>query len=369
VSSRDRPPFRADHVGSLLRPRELLRARDDLAEGLISGEALREVEDRAIRRAVRMQEDLGLRSATDGELRRSSWHLDFILRLGGVTRDHGGPRVAARRVAGTRSPRSPGLRVTGRLHLAETIFGDELSFLASCTGPAVAKLAIPSPDMVHRCVGPDSIDPGVYPDLEEYSADLAAAYAEEVRRLGALGCRYLQLDDLPLADLDDTGSRPEPAREPQRPHLRYIQQINSALATRPPGMTVTAQVCRGRLRSSSSAEGGDDVVAEAIFNELDVDGFFLAYDDPRPADFSALRFVPPGRMVVLGLVSTERPGLESADDLRRRIDEAARYVPLEQLCLSPRCGFASTVEGTRLGPEDEIAKLRLVVETAESVWG
>jgi 5-methyltetrahydropteroyltriglutamate--homocysteine methyltransferase len=234
------------------------------------------------------------------------------------------------------------------------------------------KLTIPSPNMVHYRGGPAALDPAVYPDIEEFWADLAAAYAEEVRRLAELGCRYLQLDDTSLAYLNDPQQRAEIAgrgEDAEHMHLRYIRQVNAAVAGRPDGMAVTTHLCRGNFRSSWAAEGGYDFVAEALFGELAVDGFFLEFDDERSGTFEPLRFVPPGKMVVLGLVTTKRGELESKDTLKRRIDEAAKYVPLDQLCLSGQCGFSSTVEGNELTIDQEIAKLRLIVETAREVWG
>jgi 5-methyltetrahydropteroyltriglutamate--homocysteine methyltransferase len=226
--------------------------------------------------------------------------------------------------------------------------------------------------MVHYRGGPAAIDPAVYPDIEEFWSDLAATYAEEVRRLASLGCTYLQLDDTSLAYLNDPAQRTEIAargEDADHLHLRYIRQVNAAIAGRPDGMAVTTHMCRGNFRSSWAAEGGYDFVAEALFGELAVDGFFLEYDDERSGTFAPLRFVPPGKMVVLGLVTTKRGELESKDTLKRRIDEAAKYLPLDQLCLSPQCGFSSSVEGNVLTPEEQAAKLRLVVETAGEVWG
>jgi 5-methyltetrahydropteroyltriglutamate--homocysteine methyltransferase len=237
---------------------------------------------------------------------------------------------------------------------------------------AVPKLTIPSPNMVHYRGGPASIDPAVYPDIEEFWSDLAAAYADQVRRLGELGCGYLQFDDTSLAYLNDPAQRAEIAgrgEDAEHLHLRYIRQINAAVAGRPEGMAVTTHMCRGNFRSSWAASGGYDFVAEALFSELDVDGFFLEFDDDRSGGFGPLRFVPEGKMVVLGLVTTKRPELESKDVLKRRIDEAARYVPLDQICLSGQCGFSSTVEGNVLTHDEQRAKLRLIVETAADVWG
>jgi 5-methyltetrahydropteroyltriglutamate--homocysteine methyltransferase len=350
----------------------VLAARQEFAAGRLPGSVLREVEDAAIRDVVRMQESAGLQSATDGEFRRASWHMDFIYQLEGISRSTEQLAVHFRNASGDLDFTAPGLRVDGRLGLRETIFADDFTFLQSATTTATPKLTIPSPSMVHYRGGPAAIDRAVYPDIEEFWADLSAAYAAEVAALGRLGCRYLQMDDTSLAYLNDPQQRAELAArgdDAEHQHLRYIRQINAALAGRPAGMAVTTHMCRGNFRSSWVAEGSYDFVAEALFSELGVDGFFLEYDDSRSGGFEPLRFVPSGKVVVLGLVTTKRGELESPDVLKRRIDEAARYVPLEQLCLSPQCGFSSTVEGNALSQEDQLAKLRLIVEVARDVWG
>ncbi|MFI0352126.1 5-methyltetrahydropteroyltriglutamate--homocysteine S-methyltransferase [Actinomadura sp. 9N407] len=371
---RDTPPFRADHVGSLLRPPELLAARADHAAGRIKAEQLRAAEDAAVTSAVELQREAGLRTATDGEFRRTSWHMDFIYRLGGISPAEEKIKVQFHRRNGDIEFTSAALRVHERIRLDETIFGDDFAYLrdqAEGTG-LTAKLTVPSPNMVHYRGGPASIDPAVYPDVEEFWSDLATAYAEQVRRIGAAGCRYLQFDDTSLAYLNDPEQRAMIAArgdDADHLHLRYIQQINGAIAGRPEGMRITTHMCRGNFRSAWTAEGGYDFVAEALFGELDVDGFFLEFDDERSGGFEPLRFVPKGKTVVLGLVTTKSGALESKDDLKRRIDEASRYVPLDQLCLSPQCGFSSTVEGNELTRDEQLAKLRLIVETAEEVWG
>jgi 5-methyltetrahydropteroyltriglutamate--homocysteine methyltransferase len=370
---RTAPPFRADHVGSLLRPPELLAAREDHAQGRSDAAALAAAEDAAIRDVVRMQREAGLRSATDGEFRRTSWHMDFIYRLGGISPADEKIKVRFHGADGDIEFTTAALRVHDKVRLDDTIFADHFAFLKDTVEQGVTpKLTIPSPNMVHYRGGPAAIDPRVYPDIEEFWHDLAAAYAEQVRRLGELGCRYLQLDDTSLAYLNDPAQRAminERGDDAEHLHLRYIRQINAAIAGRPDGMNVTTHMCRGNFRSSWTAEGGYDFVAEALFGELDVDGFFLEYDDERSGGFEPLRFVPPGKMVVLGLVTTKRGEPESKDDLKRRIDEASRFVPLEQICLSPQCGFSSTVEGNVLTAEQQAAKLRLIAETAEEVWG
>ncbi|MDW5326508.1 5-methyltetrahydropteroyltriglutamate--homocysteine S-methyltransferase [Plantactinospora sp. KLBMP9567] len=367
-----RPPFRADHVGSLLRPARLLTARADRAAGKTSAAQLRAVEDDAIREVVRLQESIGLRTATDGEFRRTSWHMDFIYQLGGIDPADEKLTVQFFNESGKLEFQSAALRVHDRVKLTDTIFGDAFTFLKQQVTTGTPKLTIPSPSMVHYRGGRAAIDTAVYPDLDQFWADLSAAYAEQVRRLADLGCSYLQFDDTSLAYLNDPRQREMVAAQggdPEHQHERYIRQINASLAGRPAGLSVTTHMCRGNFRSSWAAEGGYDFVAEALFSQLDVDGFFLEYDDERSGDFAPLRFVPPGKKVVLGLVTTKRGELESKDALKRRIDEAARYVPLEQLCLSPQCGFSSTVEGNALTQEEQVAKLRLIVETAQEVWG
>jgi 5-methyltetrahydropteroyltriglutamate--homocysteine methyltransferase len=369
--TRTEPPFRADHVGSLLRPPELLRAREDFTAGRISAEELRGAEDDAIRAVVKMQEDVGLQSATDGEFRRASWHMDFIYQLDGISKAPGDLKVEFRNEEGAIEFTPAALRIDGKLGLSGTIFGEDFSFLREMTS-SVPKLTIPSPSMVHYRGGRAAIDEEIYPDLDAFWDDLSAAYAEEVRRLDELGCTYLQFDDTSLAYLNDPRQRELLASQggdAEHQHETYIRNINKALAKKPAGMTITTHMCRGNFRSSWAAEGGYDFVAEVLFNELDVDGFFLEYDDARSGGFEPLRFVPEGKMIVLGLVTTKRGELEAKDELKRRIEEASRFVPLGQLCLSPQCGFSSTVEGNALSREQQMEKLRLIVETAHEVWG
>jgi 5-methyltetrahydropteroyltriglutamate--homocysteine methyltransferase len=299
--------------------------------------------------------------------------MDFIYQLGGITQADGQMTVKFRNADGGLEFTSAALAVNSPVRLPVTIFADHFEFLRSAVGPDVtAKLTIPSPSMVHYRGGPAAIDPAVYPDEEAFWADLSAAYAQQIQGVAELGCRYLQLDDTSLAYLNDPEQRAEQAArgvDAEHLHLRYIRQINQALKNRPAGLTVTTHMCRGNFRSSWVAEGGYDFVAEALFSELGVDGFFLEFDDARSGTFAPLRFVPPGKLVVLGLVTTKRGELESKDELKRRLDEAAQYVPLEQLCLSPQCGFSSTVEGNALTYDEQVAKLALIVETAAEVWG
>ena len=373
AGARTKPPFRADHVGSLLRPPQLLQAREDFAEGRIDADELRAIEDDAIREVVRKQEEVGLQSATDGEFRRESWHMDFIYQLDGITKEAGHIAVKFFNEEGSVEFTPAALHVDGKLGVSKTIFGDHFAFLRDTVRTAVPKLTIPSPSMVHYRGGKAAIDPDVYPDLDAFWADLTAAYREQVRRLGELGCTYLQFDDTSLAYMNDPHQREYVASiggDPERQHVEYIHHINEALADRPEGMSVTTHMCRGNFRSSWAAEGGYDFVAEALFNELEVDGFFMEWDDERSGGFEPLRLLPRGeKHVVLGLVTTKRGELESRDELLRRIEEAAKYAPLEQLCLSPQCGFSSTVEGNVLSHEEQWSKLRLIVEVAQEVWG
>ncbi|HET7051002.1 MAG TPA: 5-methyltetrahydropteroyltriglutamate--homocysteine S-methyltransferase [Solirubrobacteraceae bacterium] len=370
---RTSPPFRADHVGSLLRPPELLKARDDFKAGKITAEQLRAVEDDAIRDVVKLQRDVGLQSATDGEFRRASWHMDFIYQIGGISTAPGDIKVQFRNAEGVIEWKPAALHVGEKLHLDHTIFGEDFQFLQGLvSGDVTPKLTIPSPSMVHYRGGTAALDPHVYPDVDPFWADLTATYNAEVKALAALGCTYLQFDDTSLAYLNDPAQREQMANkgeDAEHLHEAYIRHINEALDGRPDGLTVTTHLCRGNFRSSWAAEGGYDFVAEALFGELNVDGFFLEYDDARSGGFEPLRFVPKDKLVVLGLVTTKRPELESKDLLKRRIDEATKHIAIEQLCLSGQCGFSSTVEGNALTRDEQIAKLNLIVETAAEVWG
>jgi 5-methyltetrahydropteroyltriglutamate--homocysteine methyltransferase len=373
MTRRTTPPFRADHVGSLLRPAALHAARERYGKGEISAGELTAAEDDAIRDAVALQEDVGLQLATDGEFRRDSWNMDFLFGLGGVRRDEQDRPTEWHSSGDTLRAEFPALVVESQIHLDQTIFGDHFSFLASVTKTALPKLSIPSPNMLRslqRDMGTFSIGP--YTDPEAFWADVTAAYQAEIRNLHDLGCRYLQIDDTTFAMFSDPRRRAAIAAQggdPDRAHLDHIAAMNAVLAARPADMVITTHTCRGNFRSHWGAEGSYDLVAEALFTELDVDGFFLEYDDERSGGFEPLRFVPKGKVVVLGLVTSKRPELESADELKRRIDLAAKYADLDQLALSPQCGFASRVEGNDLTIDDERAKLRLVADTAAQVWG
>jgi 5-methyltetrahydropteroyltriglutamate--homocysteine methyltransferase len=366
-----RPPFRADHVGSLLRPPELHAARAARKAGTIDAAQLRAVEDKTIRDAVRLQEDLGFQAATDGEFRRAYWHIDFLTQFDNAVAIP--PNVKARfhTEAGDIEAQPPGIRVVGKLSRSKFITGDDFAFLKSVT-KVTPKVTIPSPSNMHFRGGRAAIDLKAYPDMDEFYADLGRIYAEEIKALSAAGCTYLQLDEVFLAYLCDPKLREQVraiGEDPETLPQTYAKLINAAIATRPPGMTVCMHLCRGNFTSAWVAEGGYDPVAELLFNGIDIDGYFLEYDSPRAGTFAPLRFVPKGKKVVLGLISTKKGALEKPDELRRRIDEAAKYVPLDQICLSPQCGFASTEEGNRVTLDDEIAKLRLVQDVVRSVWG
>jgi 5-methyltetrahydropteroyltriglutamate--homocysteine methyltransferase len=299
--------------------------------------------------------------------------MDFIYSLGGISRAKDDLKVQFRNPEGTIEFTPAALHVDEKIRLDHTIFGDDFDFLKSvATEAQTPKLTIPSPSMVHYRGGAAAIDPSVYPDKDEFWSDLTSAYADQVEAIAERGCTYLQFDDTSLAYLNDPKQRAamqERGEDADHLHEQYIRHINEALADRPDGITITTHMCRGNFRSSWVAEGGYDFVAEALFNELNVDGFFLEYDDARSGGFEPLRFVPSGKHVVLGLVTTKRGELEQKDELKRRIEQATQYVPLDQLCLSPQCGLSSTVEGNALSYDQEVAKLRLIVETAEEVWG
>ena len=366
-------PFRADHVGSLLRPKPLLAAREEAKAGRISAGQLQAAEDDAVRGVARMQEALGLKGITDGEFRRGAWHMDFLYQFGGVTRQQDPLTIRFHNDAGDVEFQPASLRVTGKLTLDKVIFAEEFKFLQSCVTAGLAKLTIPSPSMMTYRGGNDVIDRAVYPDLEAFRSDLARVYREEIAGLAALGCKYLQIDDTSFAYLNDPAQRAyvaEHGGDKDNQHLVNLRLFNDAVRDKPAGMAICVHMCRGNHRSSWVASGGYDYVADAVFNQLDVDGYFLEYDDQRSGSFEALRFLPRGgKRVVLGILSSKRAALEERDFVRRRIDEASRYVALDQLCLSPQCGFASTELGNALTLEEQNAKLRLVVELAREIWG
>lgn len=366
-----RAPFRADHVGSLLRPPELLEAREKHSQGIFSAEDLREIEDKSIRQVVKLQEDIGLHSITDGEYRRFIFHIDFLSKLQGVE-ERGGIATKFHKKDGKEVDYAPPrLEVVGKLQHVRGIQWDDFNFLKSVTNQT-PKVTIPSPTMVHFRGGRKGISEIAYPRMEDFFHDLAQCYKKEIAGLYDRGCRYLQLDDTNLAYLCDPAQQQavrERGEDPVQLPVTYSQLINAAIADCPGDMALGIHLCRGNFRSAWIAEGGYDPIAEVLFNQIHVNAFFLEYDDERSGDFAPLRFVPKGKKVVLGLVSSKQAKLESKSDLLARIEEAARYVDIEQLCLSPQCGFASSAYGNDIRVEDQMAKLRLIVEVAREVWG
>ncbi|MGH2861857.1 MAG: 5-methyltetrahydropteroyltriglutamate--homocysteine S-methyltransferase [Solirubrobacteraceae bacterium] len=375
MSTSETPPFRADHVGSLLRPPALTQARADHRAGRLDAAGLHAVEDAAILEVIEMQRAAGLKSVTDGELRRTSWHMDFIYQLEGITQVQGESlHVQFKNEQGTYEYAPPAMRVAGRVGLGETIFADAFTFLRDhAHADQTPKLTIPSPSMVHYRGGNAAIDRDVYPDIEAFWADLVLAYRQELKAIYELGCRYLQLDDTSLAYVNDPAQRKHIEAiggDPAHLHERYIDAINRVLADKPEDLTVTTHLCRGNNQSMWVAEGGYDFVAEALFGKLGVDGYFLEFDDERSGGFEPLRHLPKGhKRVVLGIVTTKRAELEDKDMLKRRIEEAAQYVDIDQLGISGQCGFSSTEEGNKLTLDEQKAKLELIVEVAAEVWG
>jgi 5-methyltetrahydropteroyltriglutamate--homocysteine methyltransferase len=371
MSTRTHPPFRADHVGSFLRPKRLLDAREKKAKGEISATELRRVEDDAITEIVKFQEDVGLKSITDGEFRRTYFHIDFLEQLGGVKTDI---PVTVIRPDGTEELAPPVMRVIDKVRHVKDIQLADFQYLKSQLSPgSTAKVTIPSPTMLHFRGGRAGISREHYPELEPaFYQDVANAYGDELRSLAAAGCTYVQMDDTNMAYLCDEHMR-EAARQRgddpnELPH-RYAKFINLVVAQKPAGMTLAMHLCRGNFKSTHAAAGNYEPVAEALLAEMDLDAYFLEYDDDRSGDFRPLRYLPKGKTVVLGLVTTKFGEMESKDALKRRIDEAAKYAPMEQLCLSPQCGFSSTVHGNNIAVEAQRNKLKLVVETAREVWG
>jgi methionine synthase II (cobalamin-independent) len=367
-------PFRANHVGSLLRPPELLQAREKRQKNEINAAQLREVEDRCIRDAVKMQEDIGMQGVSDGEFRRTLWHADFLAQFDGIKVVEGLSPDSAKHFQNPdadvqRSPTQ--FVVTGKLGHPHGIETENFKFLASVT-KNTPKQCIPSPSLVHFRTGRAGVDKAAYPDMKDFFADVAQVYREEIAELVASGCRYLQIDDVNFAYLCDPKMREGAKKigeDPDKLPLLYANLINDCIEGRPANMAVCTHLCRGNFRSSWVAEGGYDPVAEVLFNALKVDGYFLEFDTPRAGNFSPLRYLPKGKKLILGLVTSKSGALEKADDLKRRIDEASKFVPLDQLGISPQCGFSSTVLGNKLTIDDQVAKLKLVVEVARDVWG
>jgi 5-methyltetrahydropteroyltriglutamate--homocysteine methyltransferase len=368
---RTKPPFRADHVGSLIRPDALLAARKAAEEGKIPESELKRIQQAAIRDVVALQEDIGLRLATDGEFNRFSWQRDFLLKFDNVALMP--PKIPVRfhSAQGVREHSPPSLEVTGKLGRSGGIFVDDFRYLVS-VARATPKITIPSPTVLHFRGGRDAIDRAAYPAMQDFYDDLARLYREEIADLAAAGCRYLQIDEVNLAYLCDPELRKYTTgmgEDPDALTRTYARLINDTIRDRPSDMTVCMHLCRGNFAGAWVAEGGYDPVAELLFNEIAVDGYFLEYDSDRAGGFAPLRFLPKGKMAVLGLVTTKSPAMETKDGLKRRIDEASRYAPVEQLALSPQCGFSSGIGGNAMTFDDEVKKLRLVVEVAREVWG
>ena len=363
-------PFRADHVGSLLRPPELKEAREKLKGGKIDRATLKEVEDRSIRKAVAMQEAAGLQSITDGEFRRAFWHVDFLTGFEGIVATQGQYALKFHGEGGAESETRSMMVVNAKVRRTKPVAVEHFSFLKKAT-KRTAKLCIPAPTYLHMRGGRKVVNAKAYPDVEEFWRDITVAYREEIADLVKAGLEYLQIDDVSFACLCDEGIRAQVKRDgedPARLPKKYSEVISGIVKDRPKGLGVTMHTCRGNHASMWMAEGGYDAVAEAVFQTA-VDGFFLEYDTARAGGFEPLRFLPKGKKVVLGLISTKTPRLEDKGELRRRVDEAARYVPLENLCLSPQCGFASSEVGNKLSEDDQRRKLELVAETASEIWG
>jgi 5-methyltetrahydropteroyltriglutamate--homocysteine methyltransferase len=373
MHERTRPPFRADHVGSLIRPDVLIEARAAAEKGAMAAAELARIQQSAIRDVVRLQQEAGLRLATDGEYNRFSWQRDFLLKIGNVKPLASKLTVRFHSAAGTRDHTPPSLQVVGKFSRPQGIFVDDFKFLTSITPAGVtAKITIPSPTVVHFRGGREAIDARAYPQMDAFYDDLAAVYRAEIADLAAAGCRYLQIDEVNLAYLCDPELRRQVSNigeDPATLPKTYAQLLNAAISGKPADMTVCMHLCRGNFAGAWIAEGGYEPIAELLFNQIGVDGYFLEYDSPRAGDFSPLRFLPKGKTAVLGLVTTKSPKMETKDELKRRIEEAARYVPIEQLSLSPQCGFSSGIGGQAMTVDDEIRKLELVVETAREVWG
>ncbi len=368
---RNSPPFRADQVGSLKKPQALVDAYKARDKKEISEEKFHEIEHAAIRDVVKMQEEIGFKSVTDGEYSRSGWQRDFLVSFANVKIVPTTVKMRFHTEEGATEMIPPGLFVAGKLSRPRPIFIDAFKYLKSVT-KRVPKITIPSPSLMHFRGGRKSVDETAYPDIEEFYTDLARVYSEEIADLGRNGCTYLQIDETNFAYLCDPNLREQVRQigeDPEKLPHTYARLINNSIAGKPANMTVCMHLCRGNAASAWVASGGYEPVAETLFNEINITGYFLEYDSARAGGFEPLRFVPKGKVVVLGLVTTKKGKLETKDELKRRIDEAAKFLPLEQLALSPQCGFSSTLEGNKITVEEEIAKLKLIVDTARDVWG
>ncbi len=367
-----RRPFRADQVGSYLRPSALIVARQRVAKGEMTREQLRAIEDQCIREVVAMQEQIGLRGVTDGEFRRGSWNKDFLAGFDNVIERPGNLKVFHRNPDGTPVSQVSGWGVTGKIRRSHQIQVEDFKFLKS-VAHGTPKTCMPSPTLLHFRGGRQAIDQAAYPDIDQFFADAATAYRQEIDELYAAGARYIQLDDTNFAYLCDPRFRDAAkamGEDPAKLVNTYIALVNNAIRNRPDDLLVTIHLCRGNLSSAGAAAGGYEVIGPSLFPNLDVDAYFLEYDDERAGGFEALKDVPNGKFVVLGLITTKRPDLELKDTLKRRIDAAAKIVPLDRLCLSPQCGFASAISTQgRTQLDHEKAKLQLLVQTATEVWG
>lgn len=368
MSLRNSPPFRADHVGSLLRTAPLKQARAGHGKGEISADALKAVEDREIAAIIRKQEDIGLKAVTDGEFRRAFWNYDFLGRLDGVEAYLGERKIMFQGV----NPKPMMLRVIGKLGtFSSHPMLDHFRFVKERTRVA-PKMAIPSPSSLHFRYGRDAVPESIYPEMTDFYRDLGQSYCKAVRAFADAGCRYLQLDEVNFTYLCDPKLRAQVTdrgEDPEKLPSIYAGMINAAISDIPPDMTIAMHLCRGNFQSTFVASGGYEPVAEILFNAINVHAYFMEYDTDRAGGFEPLRFVPKGKTVVLGLVTSKSGRLESKDDIKRRIDRATEFISLEQLCLSPQCGFASTEEGNILAEDEQWAKLRMIVELAEEVWG
>ena len=365
--TRQKPPFRADHVGSLLRTAALKEARDAHAKGTMTDPAYKQVEDREIRAIIRRQEEAGLQGVTDGEFRRAYWHFDFLEQLDGVTSASGDSGMNFK--GGIGVPKV--LRITGKVGFTSHPMIEHFRFVKDNTSKT-AKMTIPGPSMLHYRGGRKTMDPGLYPDMDEFYADVGRAYAKAVRAFYDAGCRYLQLDDISFAYLCDPEQR-EMLRargdDPEKQPAIYAGMVREALKDKPADLTITMHLCRGNFRSTFIASGGYEPVADVLFNSMPVDGYFMEWDTERAGGYEPLRFLPKNKHVVLGLVTSKTGTLENKDDIKRRIDEASKFVSLDQLCLSPQCGFASTEEGNTLAEAEQWKKIEMIVQIAREVWG
>ena len=368
---RDKPPFRADHVGSLVRPQELIDAWEARRQGKISPEEFQRTQQDAIRQVVGRQEELGLQMVTDGEFNRATWQTDFLLQFANVQQVQSKFKVHFHSEKGDTQGTPHTVNVTGKLSRPHSIFVDDFKFLNNIAR-VTPKITIPSPSMMHFRSGRDGIDRTAYPEMEIFYADLAGVYREEIAELSEAGCRYLQLDEVNLAYLCDPALREQVrnniGEDPDTLPNTYAGIINDAIRDRPDDMAITMHLCRGNFAGNWMAEGGYEPVAEILFNDINVDGYFLEYDSARAGGFEPLRFVPPGKIVVLGLLTTKKPELENRDEIIRRIEEAAQYLPLDQLALSPQCGFSSGLGGNTMNSEQQFAKLQLIADVAGEVW-